>query len=239
MPGSRATSSTETCGAASSLPHESVGDVIHRDAIALARLGISRHVLADRLQLAIDIGRHNADKRRGREAEQYREQRLLERIGAPRADGCYDYALSFGYTSFAGIKPDPFHSVSGAPCSTSDFHIENPQRGLAISGSELVVGLIERYGFFEGDVRTRVDPAEAAWVLGLTDVPPAVLGSQPIAVAVATAADVMSAGAMPPGATSSGAVPPPALSHPHLITDQPLSSRPSWWRRLAARITSR
>jgi hypothetical protein len=54
-----------------------------------------------------------------------------------------------------------------------------PGDPLLLSHPQLFRGLpdtfaaIRRYGFFEGAVAYRVDPARAAWVLGLTDARPA------------------------------------------------------------------
>jgi hypothetical protein len=123
-------------------PGESLGAVIHRDAVALARIGVSRHAIADRIDAVLD----------GNGAP---FTRTLSVYAGYQAD-------PFHSTVTCGLH----HRPRGA----RDFVIANPARGgaAAIRGGDLISVLIRRYGFFEGAVPHRVEPTHAAWVLGLT-----------------------------------------------------------------------
>lgn len=165
-------------------PGESLGEVIHRDAVVLAQLGVPRHAVAERIDAALDGHWHawfvadpsmkgNAELR---EQQRRREDRLRAWLGNPsHAGGTFDLPFACKVTVFAGHQEDPFHSIDtygmhGDPRGACDFAISNPARGAGavLRGPDLIAVLIRRYGFFEGAVGYRVDPARAAWVLGLT-----------------------------------------------------------------------
>jgi hypothetical protein len=123
-------------------PGESLGAVIHRDAVALARIGVSRHAIADRIDAVLDGN------------------------GAPLTHTVSVYA---GYQAdpFHSTVTSGLHG--GRPRGARDFVIANPARGAAavMRGGDLISVLIRRCGFFEGAVPHRVEPTHAAWVLGL------------------------------------------------------------------------
>ena len=126
---------------------ERLGEVVRRDARALHALGVDRHALAEQLDSLVALK------------------------NAPVFDTKSWHVVM---TSFMGHQDDPFHSADMYGIhrrGATDFQLTNeklpePNR---INGGDLLIVLIRRACFFEGDVPYRIDPTLAARVLGLID----------------------------------------------------------------------
>ncbi len=116
---------------------ERLGDVIARDARALAQLGIDRHGFTAR---ALEV-------LRARDRPPYRVE----------------------VNCFQGHVRDPFHTYDlyeahGGAMSFEIVRGDRPDHA-RLSGGDLTLTLIRRFGFFQGSVPNRIDPVEAARVL--------------------------------------------------------------------------
>lgn len=155
-------------------PGERLGEVIAADARRLRELGVSRHALADRLDLALLWHERPAERSAtlpemsddfgGSRAKAARLAGLARSTGLEGEDDApFEIVNKLAYT---GYQEDPF--FWGQHRASRDFDIRSrrhPQ--LRIFGSELAVPLIRRACFFEGRVQYRIDPELAARVLGL------------------------------------------------------------------------
>jgi hypothetical protein len=176
--------------------NERLAQVIHRDAQTLARLGVDRHELADRLELLIDafffnesIDNWPTQEQIHRSPDYYsalwfkahetQKQRLVAHLGEPTGpQGRFELPWKVTCLCWMGHQQDPFHSADiysrthrGA-CDVTVSYKDRP--GVELRFGDMIVVLIRRAGFFEGSVPYRLDPEKAAWVLGLTDQPPPV-----------------------------------------------------------------
>ncbi len=65
-----------------------------------------------------------------------------------------------------GLQPSPFHDGTE---SRGDYEVINLETGDRIKVATLVRDMVERYGFYEGETRYRVDPADWIRFIGLND----------------------------------------------------------------------
>lgn len=131
-------------------PDDRLGEVVREDARRLRELGVDRHVLADRLQQAIERGLSGGGPHEVTIGDDHPVRLEVRKWGC------------------LGYQNNPFHTLD-MDLTKFDFMIVNPSLGpdLAIRGSALAPTLIRRFCFFEGRVRYRIDPERAARVLGL------------------------------------------------------------------------
>ncbi|WP_438011582.1 hypothetical protein WME89_24875 [Sorangium sp. So ce321] len=155
-------------------PGERLGEVIAADARRLRELGVSRHALADRLELGLSWHERPSERlaalpetsdRFGEfRASAARVAELARNAGLEGEDDApFEVEQVIHYK---GFQEDPF--VWGRHRASNDFVIRSRRHPhLRIKGSALMVPLIRCACFFEGRVRHRVDPELAARVLGL------------------------------------------------------------------------
>ncbi|XXT24183.1 hypothetical protein WME94_21825 [Sorangium sp. So ce429] len=155
-------------------PGERLGEVIAADARRLRELGVSRHALADRLELGLLWHERPSERQAalpetsddfgGFSASAARVAELARNAGLEGED---DAPFEVQQVLFSkGFQEDPF--VWGRHRASSQFVIRSRRHPhLRIRGSTLAVPLIRRACFFEGSVSYRIDPELAARVLGL------------------------------------------------------------------------
>ena len=174
--------------------NERLAEVIHRDAQTLARIGVDRHTLAERIELLIDADFHNAAIDTWPTPEQIerspgyysqmladheaRKRRLVASFGEPTGtEGRFLLPWRITRRCLAGHQEDPFHSSDvywRTHRGACDIEIEHRKRpDVVLRFGDLVAVLIRRACFFEGAVPYRLDPEQAAWVLALSNQPPA------------------------------------------------------------------
>ncbi|HTN84016.1 MAG TPA: hypothetical protein VL242_10030, partial [Sorangium sp.] len=155
-------------------PGERLGEVIAADARRLRELGVSRHALADLLELGLLWHERpserlaalpeTSDDFGGFRASAARAAELARNAGLEGEDDAPFEVQPV--ISPKGFQEDPF--VWARHRASRDFVIRSRRHPhLRITGSALAVPLIRRACFFEGRVRYRVDPELAARVLGL------------------------------------------------------------------------
>ncbi len=169
-------------------PQDRLIEVIAQDAKTLKALGISRHAIADRIELLLGIHAYN-EYVQGQDEDSAPEvsstddsawhahhaalkETITAQIGKPDARGLFSAPWRIEMIVTMGHQNDPFHASDVYDLhqlGSSEFHIKNKQLWFrsVLKGPDLIVSHIRRACFFEGHVSYRVDPARAVRVLGL------------------------------------------------------------------------